>query len=102
MTDQAVTTSTAELLNAVEHLSDDELLLLNKLALRLANEFTEELVRPRVVEVIRRCGVVLAEEQDRRRDLVEYTGQQLADGGKTGCPLSDWYDREHFDDPCTD
>ena len=59
MTDQAVTTSTAELLNAVEHLSDDELLLLKKLALRLANEFTEDLVRPRVVEVIRRCGVVL-------------------------------------------
>ena len=71
MTDHAVITSTSELLAAVARLSDDELLVLDRLAWRLANESSEESSgRPRIVEVIRRCGVVLAEEQCRRRALV--------------------------------
>ena len=102
MTDRTVVTSTEELLTAVAHLSDDELLLLRKLAWRLANEFTEDAASPRVVEVIRRCGVVLTEEQDRRRSLLEYTGQQSSDGGRSNCLLSDRYDREGLNDPCTD
>ena len=64
LTDHAVITSTGELLAAVARLSDDELLLLSKLAWRLANDFTEESTRPRVAEVVHRCGVVLAEEHD--------------------------------------
>ena len=102
MTEQTVVTSTEELLGAVEHLRDDELLLLRKLAWRLANELTEEAARPRVVEVIRRCGIVLAEEADRRRSLLGHGGQQLSDDGRTACMLVDRYDRDDLDDPCTD
>jgi hypothetical protein len=71
VTDHAVVTSTSELLAAVARLSDDELLVLDRWAWRLANESSEESGRPRIVEVIRRCGVVLAEEQCRRRALVD-------------------------------
>jgi hypothetical protein len=102
MTERTAVTSTEELLAAVAHLSDDELHLLGKLAWRLANEFTEESPRPRIVEVIRRCGVVLSEEQDRRKRLLDYGGQVSSDGGRAVCLLSDGYDREGLNDPCTD
>jgi hypothetical protein len=102
LTGRTVVTSTEELLTAVAHLSDDELHLLGKLAWRLANEFSEESPRPRVVEVIRRCGVVLTEEQDRRRSLLDHGDQQSSDGGRAVCLLRDRYDREGLNDPCTD
>jgi hypothetical protein len=102
MTERTVATSTEDLLAAVAHLRDDELLLLRKLAWRLANEFTEESVRPRVVQVIRRCGIVLTEEADRRRSPLEYGGQRSSDGGRADCLLVDRYDREDLDGPCTD
>jgi hypothetical protein len=100
MAERTVVTSTEELLAAVAHLGDDELHLLGKLAWRLANEFSEESPRPRVVEVLRRCGVVLTEEQDRRRSLLD--GDQQSDGGRAVCLRSDRYDREGLNDPCTD
>jgi hypothetical protein len=102
VTERTVATSTEELLTAVAHLSDDELHLLGKLAGRLANEFSEQSPHPRVVEVIRRWGVVLIEEQDRRRSLLDYGDQQLSDGGRAVCLLSDRYDGEGLNDPCTD
>ena len=102
MTERTVVTSTEELVTAVAHLGDDELLLLRKLVLRLANEFTEDAARPRVVEVIRRCGVVLTEEADRRRSTLEYGGHQSSDGVGADCLLDDRYDREDLDGPCTD
>ena len=102
MTERTVATSTEELLTAVAHLSDDELHLLGKLASRLANEFSEQSPHPRVVEVISRCGVVLIEEQDRRRSLLDHGDQQLSDGGRAVCLLGDGYDREGLNDPCTD
>ena len=99
MTDQAVITSTSELLAAVARLSDDELLVLDRLAWRLANESSEESGRRRIAEVIRRCGVVLAEEQDRRRALVDLARQQSDDSGPAPCLLSDV---NHLDNPSTD
>ena len=102
MTDQAVTSSTGELLTAVAHLSDEELLLLREYASRLANEFTERSARPRIIGVIRRCGVALAEEQDRRRGLVEYARRQLADGREADCLPGDWYGHPNQDNPCTE
>lgn len=101
MTGHAVVTPTVELLTAVAHLSDDELLLLNKLAWRLANDFTEESTRPRVAEVIHRCGVVLAEEHDRRRALVEHARQQVNPDGRLSCLLRDGDDPE-LENPGTD
>ena len=101
MTGHAVLTSTGELLTAVSRLSDDELLLLNKLARRLANDFTEESSRPRVAEVIHRCGVVLAEEHDRRRALVEHARQQVNPDGRLSCLLRDGDDPE-LENPSTD
>jgi len=102
MTDQVVTTSIGELLTAVSHLSDEELLFLRKVAFRLANELSEESARPRVVEVIRRCGVFLAEEQDTRRGSVEHAHRQADDGREFSWPLSGEYDRPDPDTPCTD
>jgi hypothetical protein len=102
MTERVVVTSVEELLAAVAHLSDDELHLLGKLAWRLANEFSEQSPHPRVVEVIRRCGVVLIDEQDRRRNLLDHGDQQLSDGGRVVCLLRDRYDGEGLNDPCTD
>jgi hypothetical protein len=101
LTDHAVITSTGELLAAVAHLSDDELLLLSKLAWRLANDFTEESTRPRVAEVVHRCGVVLAEEHDRRRALVEHARQQLDPDGRLGCLLRNGHDPD-LENPSTD
>ena len=81
MTDQAVITSTDALLAAVARLSDDELLLLDRLAWRVANESGGESGRPQIAMVIRHCGVVLAEEQDRRRVLTERAREQTDDSG---------------------
>ena len=102
MTERTVVTSTEELLTAIAHLGDDELLLLRKLVWRLANEFTEDAARPRVVEVIRRCGVVLTEEEDRRRSPLQYGGKVSSAGGRTDCLPGNGSDREYLDGPCTD
>lgn len=102
MTDQVVTTSIGELLTAVAHLSDEELLRLTRVAFRLANELSEESARPRVVEVIRRCGVFLTEEQDTRRGSVEHARRQADDGGEFGWPPSGGCVRPDPDTPCTD
>jgi hypothetical protein len=102
MTDQVVTTSIDELLAAVSHLTDEDLLLLRKVAFRLANELSEESARPRVVEVIGRWGVFLAEEQDTRRGSVEHARRQADDGCEFGWPLSGEDDRPDSDTPCTD
>ena len=102
MTDQAVITSTSELLAAIGRLSDDELRVLDRLAWRLANESSEESGRPRIAEVIRRCGVVLAEEQDRRRALVDPARQQVDDSGRAVCLLSELDNLSVLDNPSTD
>ena len=102
MTDQVVTTSIGELFTAVSHLSDEELVLLRKVAFRLVNELSEESARPRVIEVIRRCGVFLAEEQDTRRGSIEHARRQADDGCEFGWPLSGEDDRPDSDTPCTD
>jgi hypothetical protein len=91
-------TSAGELLAAIARLSDDELLVLDRLAWRLANEATAESGRPRIAAVIHRCGVVLAEEQDRRRGLVEHARQQLEDG-RAVCSVDA---RNDLDSPSTD
>jgi len=102
VTDQAVITSTDELLAAVARLSDDELLLLDRLAWRLANESGGESGRPRIAEVICRCGVVLAEEQDRRRAVVQHARQQLNGSGGAVCLLNGQVDHPDIDNPSTD
>jgi hypothetical protein len=65
-----------ELLGAVAKLTDDELCELNTCAWRFASGFTEEPPQPRIADVMHRAGVLLAEETDRRRDILEHARQQ--------------------------
>jgi hypothetical protein len=100
MTEHAVTSSPGELLAAVAHLTDQELLHLGKVVFGIADELSEKPARPRVVEVVRRCGVFLAEEQDRRRGCVDHARRR--GDGVVGRPPGGGADRPDPDGPFTD
>jgi hypothetical protein len=81
---------------ALTSLTDDELLVFLIRMSQLACGFAED-KRQRVADLFASLMLCAADEQDRRRDLVEHARREL-DGDDIGGLLSEWADRPDLED----